>query len=232
MKLLIFWGLAKKDGAAEGTRTPDPIITNDVLYQLSYSGILLCPGVSAPRGLAINTAKSRWVALNCAAGDVVGGQGRDFGLRHGNLRLRGRARFHQGQKLGQTGGRVSARRRFAPGQGVETAAAVADRVPAWTHRLTFIAAPLRTTRRGDGLGDKCAQGGVIRAFAPGDTGKDRQRALGRVACRHIVQGAASAGKLGAHIVAAANWGGATAASPAASRGSGCRSWCAASSRRA
>ena len=26
------------NGAAEGTRTPDPIITNDVLYQLSYSG--------------------------------------------------------------------------------------------------------------------------------------------------------------------------------------------------
>ena len=26
-------------GAAEGTRTPDPIITNDVLYQLSYSGL-------------------------------------------------------------------------------------------------------------------------------------------------------------------------------------------------
>lgn len=32
---------SKKNGAAEGTRTPDPIITNDVLYQLSYSGILL-----------------------------------------------------------------------------------------------------------------------------------------------------------------------------------------------
>jgi hypothetical protein len=57
IKLLIFRHLAKKDGAAEGTRTPDPIITNDVLYQLSYSGILLCPSVSAPRGLAINTAK-------------------------------------------------------------------------------------------------------------------------------------------------------------------------------
>ena len=28
----------KNTGAAEGTRTPDPIITNDVLYQLSYSG--------------------------------------------------------------------------------------------------------------------------------------------------------------------------------------------------
>ena len=27
-----------RTGAAEGTRTPDPIITNDVLYQLSYSG--------------------------------------------------------------------------------------------------------------------------------------------------------------------------------------------------
>ena len=28
-----------ESGAAEGTRTPDPIITNDVLYHLSYSGI-------------------------------------------------------------------------------------------------------------------------------------------------------------------------------------------------
>ncbi len=26
-------------GAAERTRTSDPIITNDVLYQLSYSGL-------------------------------------------------------------------------------------------------------------------------------------------------------------------------------------------------
>ena len=25
-------------GAARGTRTPDPVITNDVLYQLSYCG--------------------------------------------------------------------------------------------------------------------------------------------------------------------------------------------------
>jgi hypothetical protein len=30
--------LRKVSGAAEETRTPDPIITNDVLYQLSYSG--------------------------------------------------------------------------------------------------------------------------------------------------------------------------------------------------
>src|ERR1043165_5225241 len=27
------------NGAAEGTRTPDPLITNEVLYQLSYRGI-------------------------------------------------------------------------------------------------------------------------------------------------------------------------------------------------
>ena len=27
-------------GAARGIRTPDPIITNDVLYQLSYCGFL------------------------------------------------------------------------------------------------------------------------------------------------------------------------------------------------
>ena len=31
--------LSEVGGAAEGTRTPDPIITNDVLYQLSYSGV-------------------------------------------------------------------------------------------------------------------------------------------------------------------------------------------------
>ncbi len=28
-----------ESGAAEGTRTPDPISTNDVLYQLSYSDL-------------------------------------------------------------------------------------------------------------------------------------------------------------------------------------------------
>ncbi len=33
-------------GAAERTRTSDPIITNDVLYQLSYSGV---PSALLPR---------------------------------------------------------------------------------------------------------------------------------------------------------------------------------------
>ncbi len=40
-----------RSGAAEGTRTPDPIITNDVLYQLSYSGILLAAAIQARGGL-------------------------------------------------------------------------------------------------------------------------------------------------------------------------------------
>ena len=33
-----------KNGAGDRTRTYDPIITNDVLYQLSYTGILLIEG--------------------------------------------------------------------------------------------------------------------------------------------------------------------------------------------
>ena len=34
-KCLYYWGLG---GAAEGIRTPDPRITNALLYQLSYRG--------------------------------------------------------------------------------------------------------------------------------------------------------------------------------------------------
>jgi hypothetical protein len=66
----------EKNGAGEGTRTPDPIITNDVLYQLSYTGILL------GRGLALSTARDSCVALICAAGDLVQGEwlGRVQGL--------------------------------------------------------------------------------------------------------------------------------------------------------
>jgi hypothetical protein len=43
-KLLEEFGLLWKRGAGEETRTPDPIITNDVLYQLSYTGTLPCLG--------------------------------------------------------------------------------------------------------------------------------------------------------------------------------------------
>ena len=36
--------IIEENGAAEGTRTPDPRITNAMLYQLSYCG----PGKDAP----------------------------------------------------------------------------------------------------------------------------------------------------------------------------------------
>lgn len=44
---LTYWNFRKiieKNGAGDRTRTYDPIITNDVLYQLSYTGILLIDG--------------------------------------------------------------------------------------------------------------------------------------------------------------------------------------------
>lgn len=34
--------IAEKNGAVEGIRTPDPVITNDVLYRLSYNGVKNC----------------------------------------------------------------------------------------------------------------------------------------------------------------------------------------------
>jgi hypothetical protein len=36
----IFQYVRWKNGAARGIRTPDPVITNDVLYRLSYCGFL------------------------------------------------------------------------------------------------------------------------------------------------------------------------------------------------
>lgn len=36
-----------RSGAARGTRTPDPVITNDVLYQLSYCGEPFGNGLTA-----------------------------------------------------------------------------------------------------------------------------------------------------------------------------------------
>ena len=71
MSLGLFGG---ESGAAEETRTPDPIITNDVLYQLSYSGTfwsrptiaLLFP--SQPRKA---TGFSGQSAVNMAAQDRI-----------------------------------------------------------------------------------------------------------------------------------------------------------------
>lgn len=37
------------NGAGDRTRTYDPIITNDVLYQLSYTGVDAALSIQAPR---------------------------------------------------------------------------------------------------------------------------------------------------------------------------------------
>ena len=33
--------IRRENGAGEGTRTPDPLITNQMLYQLSYAGLAI-----------------------------------------------------------------------------------------------------------------------------------------------------------------------------------------------
>ena len=74
-----------ESGAAEGTRTPDPIITNDVLYQLSYSGPVE-RGYSTPirlrKGLFFGLFEARilydlgicdlGIASLCRVGNVLG----------------------------------------------------------------------------------------------------------------------------------------------------------------
>ena len=62
--------LRRKTGAAEETRTPDPIITNDVLYQLSYSGTFLvwpcyCP--AKPK----STPASGWFCTSFLGADCL-----------------------------------------------------------------------------------------------------------------------------------------------------------------
>ena len=69
-----------KRGAAEGTRTPDPIITNDVLYQLSYSGTF--PS-------AVPDDDSLTAAAFKRSGPVVQGtKGRGEGLCAGEMKAR------------------------------------------------------------------------------------------------------------------------------------------------
>lgn len=50
--------LGERSGAGEGTRTPDPIITNDVLYQLSYTGQHLADPAKGPRSAALIASSS------------------------------------------------------------------------------------------------------------------------------------------------------------------------------
>ena len=93
------------------------------------------------------------VVLICASGDLVQGERVHLG-RRGFGRWLG-AGVHQWQKVGQ-GGRGAGRGRRLPGQGVEAAAVVADRLPAIVDRVTLVADPLRATGCSDSASDKIA----------------------------------------------------------------------------
>ena len=54
------------NGAAEGTRTPDPIITNDVLYQLSYTGIFHVLLGTGRGGVKASVAGKPWRCVTVA----------------------------------------------------------------------------------------------------------------------------------------------------------------------
>src|ERR1041385_8984020 len=58
-------------GAARGTRTPDPIITNDVLYQLSYCGLKPRHRYRRARDLATVTTAIRGTTGAGAATDAA-----------------------------------------------------------------------------------------------------------------------------------------------------------------
>lgn len=109
-----FWmssdDFGERSGAAEETRTPDPIITNDVLYQLSYSGTFLvwpllwrCNSLVNPRNQAVSDRACR---LSNTGGTAVAGA---FGPMvwtccdrspRKTLRHRPRGRHHRGALVG------------------------------------------------------------------------------------------------------------------------------------
>ena len=68
-------------GAAEGTRTPDPIITNDVLYQLSYSGARAPLSTRTPEGKGLFSPLRDGVRLVPLGRDRLLGLD-DLGLTH------------------------------------------------------------------------------------------------------------------------------------------------------
>ena len=71
------------DGAAEGTRTPDPIITNDVLYQLSYCGaggkIVFSSPACKVRAMPATSFPAMWAWRRGADLGVVDLSGVDLG---------------------------------------------------------------------------------------------------------------------------------------------------------
>ena len=69
-------------GAARGTRTPDPVITNDVLYQLSYCGFKDLAAIGAGGRCGLGAAAKR----SLEAAHLAQGNAKGQGLRWGWLR--------------------------------------------------------------------------------------------------------------------------------------------------
>ncbi len=78
----------KGAGAAEGTRTPDPIITNDVLYQLSYCGPREATSYKTrrPRATVMWRPAARAARLGRATSRRGGAQGGAGSARRGRVR--------------------------------------------------------------------------------------------------------------------------------------------------
>ncbi len=68
--------LKEISGAARGIRTPDPIITNDVLYQLSYCGDgVVNSGIGPPWQARTERSDARGCAIGGEAGQMAPGPG-------------------------------------------------------------------------------------------------------------------------------------------------------------
>ena len=105
--LLLLLTYFLETGAAEETRTPDPIITNDVLYHLSYSGD------SPAHSTGTLAGKDLFFRLGV----------RQFGDWHCGLA------HDQRQQFGAAGHGHFAHRRGFPRQRVKRMAIAADRPP-------------------------------------------------------------------------------------------------------
>src|SRR5882672_5513300 len=90
-----------KNGAARGTRTPDPVITNDVLYQLSY-----CGGPCGASGGAEN-ARAPDIGHGAALQEPQGSSGsesRGFGCKSRQIGLNRRSPAPSRQKTAPAAG--------------------------------------------------------------------------------------------------------------------------------
>ena len=196
-------------GAGEGTRTPDPIITNDVLYQLSYTGAVgaaISTGWRGRKGLFSRLVRSFGLDGFCPfrppprrSRSRSGGRDRTVRTRAEDLGLRDV--LPAGRPWPTISGSIASVRPPSsgswgafPAQRVEAAAIVADRPPVGCNRMAVVAHPLRAARRGDRARQPAAHDLVRRAFAPLDRRHRGQNARVRIRLDQVADRAARRGK--------------------------------------